>query len=236
MARLYRILHGDHATPIRRTRDRLGRGHAILEMTSADTTHAVPRARCDRRMEMRAAFLGCGSLAEPSHGYHLEFAPPAPEAAERLAAVMRADGHEPLRATRRGRPLLYFKDIDAIVRLLSSIGAYGAVLHLEGLRALKETKNRIHRLVNTEAANVERAAGAAARQRDAIAALAERRGLGELSAPLREIAELRLRHPAETLAELGRRCRPPVGKSTVNSRLGALLRRASVSGSAANRT
>jgi hypothetical protein len=41
---------------------------------------------------------------------------------------------------------------------------------------------------------------------------------------LREIAELRLRHPDESLAELGRRCNPPVGKPTVSGRLMALTR------------
>jgi DNA-binding transcriptional regulator WhiA len=33
-----------------------------------------------------------------------------------------------------------------------------------------------------------------------------------------------LSHPTETLAELGRRCNPPVKKSTVNGRIAALMR------------
>ena len=126
----------------------------------------IPAARCDRRMELRGAFLACGSLAEPARGYHLEFVPPDAAAAERLVALLRAEGCTPKSMTRKGKPLVYFKDIDAITRVLASIGAYGAVLHLEDVRALKETKNRIHRLVNTEAANVERAAIAAAAQRE----------------------------------------------------------------------
>ncbi|MBD5657116.1 MAG: hypothetical protein IAI50_18350, partial [Candidatus Eremiobacteraeota bacterium] len=38
-------------------------------------TPRKPAARCDRRMEWRAAFLACGSLASPARGYHLEFVP-----------------------------------------------------------------------------------------------------------------------------------------------------------------
>jgi len=35
-------------------------------------------------------------------------------------------------------------------------------------------------------------------------------------------------HPDETLAELGRRCHPPVGKATLNGRIAALMRLVSV--------
>ena len=61
-------------------------------------------------------------------------------------------------------------------------------------------------------------------QRDAIAFLADAYGLRTLSPALREAAQLRLAHPDETLAELGRRCSPPVGKATINGRLAAVLR------------
>jgi len=183
-----------------------------------------PAARCDRRMELRAAFLACGSLGEPQRGYHLEFVPPAQAAAERLIGLLRAEGRTPKAMTRKQRTVVYFKGIDEIALVLSAIGAYNAVLHLEDVRALKETKNRIHRLVNTEAANVDRAASAAALQREHITFLADAYGLRNLSPALREVAELRIAYPTETLAELGRRCTPPVGKSTINTRLTTLTR------------
>jgi DNA-binding protein WhiA len=227
VARLFRSLAREHkAQPIRKTQSaRLRRAPVFeIDVDRAGGDAPRPTARCDRRMELRAAFLACGSVSEPAHGYHLEFVPPAPKLAARLAALLRADGHAPSRSTRKGRDLVYFKGIDAIVGVLSAIGAYAAVLHLEDVRALKETKNRIHRLVNTEAANVDRAARAAAVQRDAIAFLADAYGFANLSPVLREAASLRLQHPAETLAELAARCRPPVKKSTVNARIAALMR------------
>ena len=183
-----------------------------------------PTSRCDRRMELRAAFLACGSLAAPMRGYHLEFVPPVETLAERLAALLRAEGLAPKRTHRKGRAVVYFKDVENITQFLATIGAGGAVLRLEDVRALKETKNRIHRLVNTEAANVDRAMSAAAVQREAIEFVADAYGLRNLSAPLREAAELRLAHPAETLAELGHRCDPPANKSTVAGRIAALGR------------
>jgi DNA-binding transcriptional regulator WhiA len=185
---------------------------------------AKPAHKCDRLLEIRAAFLACGSLAAGAHGYHLEFVAPDAQRAQRLDWMLRSAGRPPKQTERKGRTVFYYKDFDAIVEVLTLIGAFSAVLHLEDVRALRETKNRIHRLVNTEAANLERTAAAAAQQRRVIEELAERYGLRNLSPALREIAELRLRHPDESLAELGQRCNPPIAKPTVSSRLSALAR------------
>lgn len=181
-----------------------------------------PSRRCDRIAEIRAAFLACGSLSAASHGYHLEFVLPNEEAAQRLRWMLRSLVREPKAIVRKKRCVLYYKDFESIAAVLSTVGAFAAVLHLEDVRALKETKNRIHRLVNSEAANLERATAAAAAQRRTIEFVADAYGLRKLPRALREIAELRLAHPDETLAELGRRCNPPASKSAVNSRLIAL--------------
>jgi len=219
------LLADRKARKIRKTAETRLRRLPVYEIDRAPAPlPSKPRLRCDRRMEIRAAFLACGSIAAPARGYHLEFVPPSEAALKRLVSLLRADGRHPKTAPRKRKPVVYFKDIDEIAQVLTSIGAFGAVLHLEDVRALKETKNRIHRLVNTEAANVDRAASAAAAQRESIALVADAYGLRNLSAPLREIAELRLAYPTETLAELGRRCNPSTKKSTVNGRIAALLK------------
>jgi DNA-binding transcriptional regulator WhiA len=235
VARLFRTLldEPERQPIVKRPTLRLAKAAAYeLALSPGSAPGRRPSRRCDRRMEIRAAFLACGSLAAPARGYHLEFYPPDAERAARLTAVLRADSRHPKAGLRAGRPLVYFKDIDEISEVLTSIGAFAAVLYLEDVRALKETKNRIRRLVNTEAANVERAASAAARQREEITQLVELRGLHDLPPAQREVADLRLAHPTDTLAELGRRCRPPVDKATVNSRISAVLRRARRAGAA----
>jgi DNA-binding transcriptional regulator WhiA len=227
IARLFRSLIDNRGSAVRRTPEARLYRSTTYEIDIDDALAEPPprpRARCDRRMELRAAFLCCASLANPQHGYHVEFVCVDAERAARIGALLASEGIEAKTTQRKGRSVVYLKDLDAIVAVLSAIGAYGAVLHLEDVRAMKETKNRIHRLVNTEAANVVRAASAAAAQREAIAYLADAYGLRNLSPVLREAAQLRLAHPDETLAELGLRCSPPVGKATLNGRIVALMR------------
>ncbi len=201
-----------------------GAGRAASGAGRAASRAGRRARRAERRVELRAAFLAGGSIAVPARGYHLEFTFREAELAERVVRLIRAEGPEAKTIVRSGRRVVYLKDIDAIVAVLGALGAYGAVLRLEDRRAYKETKNRIRRLVNTEAANVDRAAQAAASQRERIAFLADAYGLPNLTPALREVAELRLAHPTETLAELGRLCDPLVKKSTVNGRIAALLR------------
>jgi hypothetical protein len=182
----------------------------------------LPVRRCERIAEIRAAFLACGTLTTATHGYHLEFAP-EPELAGRLARLLRPFG-APKTGRRKTRAALYYKDSEAIARVLAVIGAHAAVLELEDVRALRETKNRVHRLVNSEAANLQRTAAAAASQSESVRLLDEAVGLETLPPALRELAELRVAHPDESLAELGRRCRPPIGKPAASGRAASLRR------------
>ena len=229
IARLYRTLDERAELQRRANGYRLSIGEQLREMP------AKPARRCDRVMEARGAFLACGSVSAGARGYHLEFAVPTRALTERLGWLLRSLGARSKRMQRRAHDVLYLKDFEAIVDFLTIIGAHGAVLRLSNVRAIKDTKNRIRRLVNTEAANVERAVNAAAAQSETIALLRDTYGLSHLTAPLREIASLRLNHPDETLTELGKRCRPPVSKPTVSSRLRVLMRLARGETSAAAR-
>jgi hypothetical protein len=225
IARLFRsLLRAHHIEKVEGRRLRRTPSYRIALPDELREAPGKPVRRCDRIMEARAAFLACGSVSAAAQGYHLEFIPSDGERAARLKWMLRAVADPPKSMQRKRRSVLYYKDFEAIVGLLTVIGAHGAVLRLEDIRALKETKNRIHRLVNTEAANLERTAAAAAGQRETIDFISSAYGLHNLSPALREIAQLRLRFADESLSELGHRCNPPIAKPTVNSRLAALAR------------
>jgi cell division protein WhiA len=88
------------------------------------------------------------------------------------------------------------------------------------------TKARANRLANADHANLVRTSRAAKGQIRAVRRLERRGVLSDLPKPLREIARLRVRHPALSLRELGARCDPPATKSTAQRRLAKLVRMA----------
>jgi len=222
IARLVRVLAG--RTEIHKLPGKRLQRVPLYEIALPQAHRRKPSTREERRIEARAAFLAAGSLATPGHGYHLEFVLGDAALADRLALLLGQLGAPVKRTKRKSRELLYFKDLDRIVAFLTQIGAYSAVLRLEDVRAVKETKNRIRRLVNSEAANVDRAVRAGTAQRQAIAFVADAYGLRKLTPAVREVAQLRMQHPDESLTELGKRCHPPIGKAAVNGRLTAVVR------------
>ena len=79
--------------------------------------------------------------------------------------------------------------------------------------------NQINRVVNCETANLSKIVNTAVRQVEAIKKIDSKMGLKNLPDNLREIAELRLKNPEMSLADLGRLLKAPIGKSGVNHRL-----------------
>lgn len=192
--------------------------------TAPAQPQVAPRRTCCRRAFLRAAFLICGSVSDPGHGYHLEFLCRDDDTARALSdAIARLGGDVGL-TRRRGRALAYVKDAQTVALLLGNMGATRALLRLEEQRALRQTKNSIRRTVNSEAANAARAAVSAARQRDAARRVLASANGRALSSAVREAARLRIAHPSRTLAELARAARPPITKAAMANRMRLLER------------
>jgi len=99
------------------------------------------------------------------------------------------------------------------------MGAEVAVLSLDEATVVARMLEEANRLTNCDRANLERASSAAHRQREAIAGL----DVAGLPVALRDVAQLRLRHPSSSFAELGQRGHPPLTKSTVARRMRTLM-------------
>jgi DNA-binding protein WhiA len=193
-----------------------------LSPAKATQTSEPPARTCCRRALLRAAFLASGSVSDPARGYHLELCCRNDAAARSIRSLMVRFGGEAGVSRRRSRPVVYVKDAQKISTLLANMGATHALLRLEEVRALAQTKNAIRRTVNSEAANAKRAAAAAARQRDAARAVLG--GRRAASSAVREAARLRIKHPSRTLAELGKLARPPITKAAMANRMRLLER------------
>jgi DNA-binding protein WhiA len=174
----------------------------------------VVARRCCRRAYLRGALLGAGSLSGPRDP-HLEIRTAEVEGAQFLAAVAAREGAE-LRVLDRGRHgVAYAKGIEPIADVLVAAGATDAVIVLEESSVMSAIRADANRLANADHANLVRTSRAAHAQLEAV----RRLEVDSLSDDLRELAQLRLRHPTASIAELASRCRPPVTKATAYRRL-----------------
>jgi DNA-binding protein WhiA len=177
----------------------------------------VARACC-RGAYLRGALLGGASLSGP-RAPHLELRSASLAGAQFVADVAAREGTS-LAVVDRGRhAVAYAKGADAIADLLAAAGASDAVLVFEESAVMAATRGRANRLANADHANLVRVSRAAHAQVRAVEELQRRGELADLSAPLREIAELRMRHPTLSLRELALKCRPPTTKAAAYRRL-----------------
>jgi DNA-binding protein WhiA len=175
--------------------------------------------RCCRGAYLRGALVAAGSVSAPREPGHLELRAEDADAADLLAAVAGEDALLLRVAVRRGHAVAYSKSKRTIRDLLVHVGAHDAALSFEEAAVISATRERANRQTNCDEANLARQGAAARAQREAI----RRIDLDQLAVPLRQVAELRLRHPDLSLAELGHRARPPLPKSTVARRMRQLL-------------
>ena len=173
----------------------------------------------ERRAYIRGAFIGGGSISNPEKTYHLEFVTHSEEYAVDLSKLINSYGLNSKVIQRKNSYIIYIKEGEQIVDLLNIIRAHSCLLELENIRIMKEMRNNVNRLVNCETANLSKTVNAAVRQVESIKLIQSQIGLQRLPKNLREIAELRLNYPDESLKELGEMLDPPVGKSGVNHRL-----------------
>jgi len=174
---------------------------------------------CCRGAYLRGALLGAGSLSGPRNP-HLELRASTIDGARFIADVARRESIELGVAERRGHAVAYAKGHEAIADVLASAGAGDTALALEEHAVLGAIRADANRLANADEANLERVARAAHAQAEAIRSI----GLDALPPELVEIAELRLRHPSASLAELAAKARPPLTKSAAHRRLQAVIK------------
>jgi cell division protein WhiA len=192
----------------------LDRRHAPLERPPP---RVVARACC-RRAYLRGAFLGGGSLSSRGTS-HLELRTASLDGASFLVEVAQEDDVRLSAVERRGHAVAYAKGWDAIESLLSLMGAAETVLALEERSVVAATRAQANRLANADHANLVRTSAAAQVQLAAAERLRSEGRLERLPPALREAAELRLRHPTDSLRELAARTDPPASKAAMHRRL-----------------
>lgn len=177
------------------------------------------RKECCRRAYLRGSFLGGGSVNDPGGAYHLEIIAGSEKHALHIRRLMRKFRLVAGIGLRKNRYVVYLKEGGQIVELLNIMGAHSALLKFENTRIYKDMRNQVNRLVNCETANLNKMVNASVRQLENINLIKELIGIKNLPGTVREVVELRLKHPDASLRELGQLMSPPVGKSGVNHRM-----------------
>lgn len=185
--------------------------------------YAMLERTCCRSAFLRGTFLAGGSVTDPQKGYHLELSTSHQSVSREVMALMREQGLEPKDAPRKGNAILYFKQSDRIEDFLTAIGAPISAMEIMNAKLEKDLRGSVNRRVNCDAANLDKAVGAAMLQVEAIRLLEEHGQLAQLPEKLQEAAQLRRNHPEDTLLQLAQRCDPPITKSALNHRLRKLV-------------
>jgi DNA-binding protein WhiA len=133
-----------------------------------------------------------------------------------VAARVGADLHVLERAR---HAVAYAKGVETIADVLVAAGGTDVVLVLEENAVMAATRSDANRLANADHANLVRTSRAAHAQLEAVRKL----DIDSLPDDLHELASLRVRHPTLPIAELARRCRPPITKASAYRRLRRLV-------------
>jgi len=174
---------------------------------------------CCRAAYVRGAFLGGGSVSDPNSRYHMEFDARYEVYALQFREILEKCGVTAKITYRKGRYIVYVKGYEQIAGVLGIIGDITAAMDFYNITAEKNLRNNANRRTNCEVANIDKIAKAAAAQIMAIQKIKRSAEFANLPKPLREMAKLREENPFDSLAELGEKADPPIGKSGVNHRL-----------------
>jgi DNA-binding protein WhiA len=197
----------------------------VIGRRSVPLTHPPARVvarHCCRAAYIRGAFLGAGTVTGP-RSVNLELRCSDVAGAAYLARIASAEGIELGVRERPRYAAATARSTETVADLLALAGASDAALAIDEDAVVRTATSAANRLANADHANLVRATRAAHAQLEAIRTLEHLGRLGSLPGPLQEAAELRARHPSDSLRELAVRCNPPVSRAGMQRRLARLV-------------
>lgn len=168
---------------------------------------------CCKRAYIRGVFLARGFVNRPEGEYHLEVVLQEMSLAQEVQRLLSRFNLPGKIVERRNKLVLYIKEGEKIADFLRVVGAYRALLDFENVRILKSMRNSINRQVNCETANLAKTVHASVRQIELINKTVGLKGWDFFPTQLRDLAQMRVEYPDQTLRELGTMLDPPLSKS-----------------------
>lgn len=211
-------------------REALMDGSTVLFASDAlhgELTEAPPVFLCPHCAAhfLRGVLITCGSVTDPTKGYHMEYrlsdAENLPLLSETLQ-MLDESWKGKIRTTERGVSL-YFKNSTVIEEILTLLGANNALFALINAKIERDIRNTENRATNCVMKNIGKTVDAATELRAAVEALRAAARFDALTPELQETARLRLENPNASLNELAKLHNPPITKSGLNHRLQKIL-------------
>lgn len=172
---------------------------------------------------LRGAFLSCGTILDPSKGYHLELSCSDEGRLDALNARMEENGIRFRKSVRKSSYILYMKGSGDIEDFLTLIGGQKYALEMMEVIIERERNNNNTRRNNSEVANLDRACTYAAEIIGAIYILRNSGRFDALPEALRETALLREQNPFASLTELCALSGGKLTKSGLNHRFRKIM-------------
>lgn len=169
------------------------------------------------------AFLVGGVVTNPEKDYNLEFVSSRRAMLQDLSALLNGSGFTAGQTLRKGTGVVYFKASEQIEDLLTYMGAAHASLTLMDTKIYKEMRNKVNRLINCDAANIEKTVQANGKIQHAAAVLRRAGKWASLPESLRQAAEICEQNPEASLKEMALLFEPPLSKSGLNHRVQKLI-------------
>lgn len=172
-----------------------------------------------RRAALRGAFLVAGYAGNPLSDYRIEIRVGNSSYVEPLMLFFHGQNIIPNIVKRGKTTVLYLRDGEQIADFLAFIGAHRSVVFYESIRAEKEVRSQVNRVVNCDTANAMRQAEAGMKRSEKIRNLIERSNGSDIPQELMETARVFLDNPGLSIKDLGELMDPPIGKSGMHHRL-----------------
>lgn len=182
--------------------------------------HFILAKDCCAKAYLGALFLARGSINRPqSTSYHLEMSFDLLSQAEFVLKQLKRFNIEGKIMKRRKQSVVYVKKADQIADFLKVLNTHTALYKFEDVRVQRDYLYNMNRVLNCDAYNYRKSQASAQKDLEIIERLLKKMHLNELDDKIREVVELRIKHPESGLKELCELYAQHYGKSISKSGL-----------------
>ncbi|MBF0407358.1 MAG: DNA-binding protein WhiA [Candidatus Riflebacteria bacterium] len=168
---------------------------------------------------LKTLFIRSGYIQNPKKAYHLEITIKSKFLSRLFIRCCRNMNITFKKFIKNNSSIFYLKNRKKISRFLNSLELFEKAMAFEDIIATRTMIADINRQVNFETANINKQVKASEEICNKIRSLLNYTEQSVLSDSLRQIAEMRLHFPHDTIEKLGKRLSPVLSKSAVNHRL-----------------